>query len=184
MLEVAGVRDSVAVAGLWVFLAWKVVRCGRRGRGLVWAKHALNVAGRQFRAYLVRVAFAAKVCCSLPWPQTLLSCHDTLMIVLIRHPYMCKIITYSLPWPQTLLSCHDTLMMVLIRHPYMYKIKTYSLPWPQTPFPGVWLSRHSDDGTNQAPLYVQEQNMRLNRSVIAPTLQRRAAMAAVPVTEL
>jgi hypothetical protein len=56
------VVGGLALAGLWTYLAWKVVRSGRRGRGLAWAKHALALAGRQFRAYLIRVGFAAKVC--------------------------------------------------------------------------------------------------------------------------
>ncbi|CAL8470841.1 g10383 [Coccomyxa elongata] len=55
------VVGCLALAGLWTYLAWKVVRSGRRGRGLAWAKHALTMAGRQFRAYLIRVGFAAKV---------------------------------------------------------------------------------------------------------------------------
>ncbi|KAK9904177.1 hypothetical protein WJX75_006045 [Coccomyxa subellipsoidea] len=55
------VVGGLALAGLWTYLAWKVVRSGRRGRGLAWAKHALALAGRQFRAYLIRVGFAAKV---------------------------------------------------------------------------------------------------------------------------
>lgn len=57
------VVGCLALAGLWTYLAWKVVRSGRRGRGIAWAKHALTMAGRQFRAYLIRVGFAAKVCC-------------------------------------------------------------------------------------------------------------------------
>jgi len=55
------VLGALALAGLWTYLAWKVVRSGRRGRGLAWARHALRLAGHQFRAYLVRVGFAAKV---------------------------------------------------------------------------------------------------------------------------
>ena len=38
-----------------------MVRNGRRGGGAAWARMALRVAGRQFRAHLVRVGLAAKV---------------------------------------------------------------------------------------------------------------------------
>jgi hypothetical protein len=60
------VIGGLALAGLWVFLAWKVIRSGRRGRGIVWARNALELAGRQFRAYLIRVGFGAKVRHKLP----------------------------------------------------------------------------------------------------------------------
>lgn len=55
------VIGGLALAGLWVFLAWKVVRSGRRGRGIAWARNALRLAGRQFKAYLIRMGFGAKV---------------------------------------------------------------------------------------------------------------------------
>lgn len=55
------VLGCLAMAGLWLYLAWRVVRSGRRGRGLAWAKHALIMAGRQFRGHLIRVGFGAKV---------------------------------------------------------------------------------------------------------------------------
>jgi hypothetical protein len=62
------VIGGLALAGLWVFLAWKVVRSGRRGRGIAWARNALGLAGRQFRAYLIRVGFGAKVGLPAPLP--------------------------------------------------------------------------------------------------------------------
>ena len=49
-------------AGLWLYLAWRIVRSGRQGRGLAWVRHALSMAGRQFRVHLVRLGFGAKVC--------------------------------------------------------------------------------------------------------------------------
>ena len=49
-------------AGLWLYLTWRIVRSGRRGRGLAWVRHALSMAGRQFRVHLVRLGFGAKVC--------------------------------------------------------------------------------------------------------------------------
>lgn len=74
------VVGCLALAGLWTYLAWKVVRSGRRGRGLAWAKHALTLAGGQFRAYLIRVGFAAKVC--RHWPLS--SNADTPAATLIK----------------------------------------------------------------------------------------------------
>ena len=52
-------------AGLWLYLAWRIVRSGRQGRGLAWVRHALSMAGRQFKVHLVRLGFGAKVCLHL-----------------------------------------------------------------------------------------------------------------------
>ncbi|CAL5223373.1 g5878 [Coccomyxa viridis] len=81
------VLGCLAMAGLWLYLAWRMVRSRRRGRGLAWAKHALSMAGRQFRAHLIRMGFGAKVVCMLM---------TELVLLPIAHGYFVHICAWPL----------------------------------------------------------------------------------------
>jgi hypothetical protein len=91
------VLGCLAMAGLWLYLAWRVVRSGRRGRGLAWAKHALSMAGRQFRGHLIRLGFGAKV-------STVISSLHSASTFNALLPLPCALIVDCLPWlPENLL---------------------------------------------------------------------------------